>query len=161
NISENKTNISQENKENDIETDEKTNIRSSVHQYFTLNKKIKKYKCNYCSQKYKIPEDKSTSTLKRHLEKKYKNIITTEKIIGAIDKFVKKEELDATLEISASFYQTLSYTISIYNYLLDLIEKFLKKESYSNKIINAINKAKLKLQKYYPTTNGLVYIIST
>ncbi|CAG8714920.1 27397_t:CDS:2, partial [Dentiscutata erythropus] len=61
---------------------------------------------------------------------------------------------DATLEISASTYPTLSYTIPIYNYLLDLIEKFLKEDSYSNDIINAINKAKLKLQKYYPTTNG-------
>ncbi|CAG8821137.1 13207_t:CDS:1, partial [Cetraspora pellucida] len=68
---------------------------------------------------------------------------------------------DATLEISASFYPTFSYTISIYNYLLDLIKKFLEKESYSNEIINAINKVKLKLQKYYPTTNRLIYIIST
>ncbi|CAG8577178.1 1513_t:CDS:1, partial [Cetraspora pellucida] len=50
---------------------------------------------------------------------------------------------DATLEISASFYPTLSYTIPIYNYLLDLIEKFLEKESYSNEIINAINKENL------------------
>ncbi|KAF0534278.1 zinc finger bed domain-containing protein ricesleeper 2-like [Gigaspora margarita] len=65
---------------------------------------------------------------------------------------------DATLEISASSYPTLSYTIPIYNYLIDLIEKFLKEESYSNDIINAIDKAKLKLQKYYPTTNGLAYI---
>ncbi|CAG8767169.1 10953_t:CDS:1, partial [Racocetra fulgida] len=61
----------------------------------------------------------------------------------------------ATLEISASSYPTLSYTISIYNYLLDLIEKFLKEETYSNKIINAINKPKQKLQKYYLTANGL------
>ncbi|CAG8834528.1 13530_t:CDS:1, partial [Cetraspora pellucida] len=68
---------------------------------------------------------------------------------------------DAILKISASFYLTLSYTILIYNYLLDLIEKFLEKESYSNKINNVINKAKLKLQKYYSTTNRLVYIIST
>ncbi|CAG8526270.1 27760_t:CDS:2, partial [Gigaspora margarita] len=67
---------------------------------------------------------------------------------------------DATLEISASSYPTLSCTIPIYNYLLDLIENFLKEDSYSNDIINAINKAKLKLQKYYPTTNGLAYIIS-
>ncbi|CAG8854997.1 5044_t:CDS:1, partial [Gigaspora margarita] len=43
--------------------------------------------------KYKIPKDKSTSTLKRHLEKKHKNIVTNETITGAIDKFVKKEEL--------------------------------------------------------------------
>ncbi|CAG8660793.1 11206_t:CDS:2, partial [Cetraspora pellucida] len=93
NISENETNISQENEENNIETDDKSNFRSIVHQHFTLDKKIKKYKCNYCSRKYKIPEDKSTSTLKRHLEKKHKNIMTTEKIIGAMDKFVKKEEL--------------------------------------------------------------------
>ncbi|CAG8852402.1 43355_t:CDS:2, partial [Gigaspora margarita] len=58
----------------------------------------------------------------------------------------------------ASSYPTLSYTIPIYNYLIDLIEKFLKEESYSSDIINAIDKAKLKLQKYYPTTNGLAYI---
>ncbi|CAG8750662.1 7974_t:CDS:2, partial [Dentiscutata heterogama] len=43
---------------------------------------------------------------------------------------------DATLEISALTYPTLSYTISIYNYLLDLIKKFLNEDSYSNDIIN-------------------------
>ncbi|CAG8709377.1 73_t:CDS:1, partial [Gigaspora margarita] len=65
---------------------------------------------------------------------------------------------DTTLEISASSYLALSYTILIYNYLIDLIEKFLKEKSYSSDIINAIDKAKLKLQKYYSTTNGLAYI---
>ena len=42
-----------------------------------------------------------------------------------------------------------------------MIKKFLNKNSYSNDIISAINKAKNKLNKYFPTTNGLVYIIST
>ncbi|CAG8564954.1 10563_t:CDS:2 [Scutellospora calospora] len=42
-----------------------------------------------------------------------------------------------------------------------MIEKFLNKNSYSNDIISAINKAKNKLNKYFSTTNGLVYIIST
>ncbi|CAG8446515.1 17984_t:CDS:2 [Dentiscutata erythropus] len=94
NISENEANISQANEENvDMDTDDKSNFKSIVHQHFTLDKKIKKYKCNYCSSKYKIPKDKSTSALKRHLEKKHKNMITNEKITGAMDKFVKKEEL--------------------------------------------------------------------
>jgi hypothetical protein len=42
-----------------------------------------------------------------------------------------------------------------------MIEKFLNKDSYSNDIITAISKAKNKLHKYFPTTNGLGYIIST
>ena len=42
-----------------------------------------------------------------------------------------------------------------------MIEKFFDKNSYSNYIISAINKAKNKLNKYFPTTNGFVYIIST
>ncbi|CAG8853859.1 42006_t:CDS:1, partial [Gigaspora margarita] len=47
--SENETNTSQANEENaDIETDDKSTFRSFVHQHFTLNKKIKKYQCNYC-----------------------------------------------------------------------------------------------------------------
>ncbi|CAG8756729.1 11229_t:CDS:1, partial [Dentiscutata heterogama] len=43
--------------------------------------------------KYKIPKDKSTFALKRHLKKKYNNMITNKKITGAMNKFVKKEEL--------------------------------------------------------------------
>ncbi|CAG8650292.1 16768_t:CDS:1, partial [Dentiscutata heterogama] len=49
NISENETNTSQANEENaDIDTDDKSTFRSIVYQHFTLDKKIKKYKCNYC-----------------------------------------------------------------------------------------------------------------
>ncbi|CAG8848217.1 17511_t:CDS:2, partial [Gigaspora margarita] len=66
----------------------------------------------------------------------------------------------ATLEISASNYPTLNYSIPIYNYLLNMIENFLNEDSYSSDIITAISKAKNKLYKYFPTTNGLVYIIS-
>ncbi|CAG8846641.1 10513_t:CDS:2, partial [Gigaspora margarita] len=50
------------------------------------------------SQANKENADGSTSSLKRHLEKQHKNIITNEKITGAMDKFVKKEELLFTQE---------------------------------------------------------------
>jgi aspartate carbamoyltransferase regulatory subunit len=44
------------------------NPRSIVHNYFTLDKKNNKYKCNHCDKTYQAPKDRSISTLKKHLQ---------------------------------------------------------------------------------------------
>lgn len=51
--------------------------------------------------------------------------------------------------------------IPTYSYLLDIIEDFINDFSKSFNIKNAAIKAKRKLEEYYPTTDGLVYIIGT
>ncbi|CAG8821966.1 17647_t:CDS:2, partial [Gigaspora rosea] len=74
------------NEENaNTKTDNKKKLKSIVHNHFTIDQQAKKYKCNYCSQTYKISKDKSTSVLKRHLEKNHKKLIAKEKTIGALD----------------------------------------------------------------------------
>ena len=55
---------------------------------------------------------------------------------------------------------TLNQTVPIYNYLIDIIEDFID-TAPSNNIIEAANNAKTKLKQYYPSSDGLVYIIST
>lgn len=55
---------------------------------------------------------------------------------------------------------TLSQTIPIYNYLIDKIEDFIDQE-VSLDLENAAKSAKEKLLKYYPSSDGLVYIIAT
>ena len=62
--------------------------------------------------------------------------------------------------MSTSQYPTLGQSVPIYNYLIDIIDDFLEKP-WSNDIIQAANKAKEKLQQYYPTSDGLVYVIET
>jgi hypothetical protein len=56
---------------------------------------------------------------------------------------------------------TLGQTVPIYNYLIDNIEDFLEETTRSDDIINAANNAKNKLQQYYPSSDGLVYVIAT
>lgn len=65
--------------------------------------------------------------------------------------------------MSNAQFPTLGQSVPIYNYLIDMIEDFLEKEanSTSQDIINAVNNAKDKLQKYYPSSDGLVYVIAT
>ncbi|CAB5363041.1 unnamed protein product [Rhizophagus irregularis] len=69
----------------------------------------------------------------------------------------------ATLEMSSSYFPTLGQTVPIYNYLIDKIEDFLDEETdtKSEDVVNAANNAKNKLQQYYPSSDGLVYIIAT
>ncbi|GBC26953.2 zinc finger BED domain-containing protein RICESLEEPER 2-like [Rhizophagus irregularis DAOM 181602=DAOM 197198] len=69
----------------------------------------------------------------------------------------------ATLEMSSSYFPTLGQTVPIYNYLIDKIEDFLDKETdtKSEDVVNATNNAKNKLQQYYLSSDGLVYIIAT
>jgi len=57
---------------------------------------------------------------------------------------------------------TLGQTVPVYNYLIDNIEDFLDEiHTKSEDVINAANSAKNKLQQYYPSSDGLVYVIST
>lgn len=64
--------------------------------------------------------------------------------------------------MSSAQFPTLGQSVPVYNYLIDMIEDFEEKvDSTSEDIINAINNAKNKLQKYYPSSDGLVYVIAT
>ena len=65
--------------------------------------------------------------------------------------------------MSNAKFPTLGQSVPIYNYLIDMIEDFLEEKvnSTSEDIINAVNNAKNKLQKYYPSSDGLVYVIAT
>lgn len=64
--------------------------------------------------------------------------------------------------MSNAQFPTLGQSVPVYNYLIDMIEDFEEKvDSTSEDIINAINNAKNKLQKYYPSSDGLVYVIAT
>nr|CAG8461740.1 12919_t:CDS:2 [Entrophospora candida] len=67
----------------------------------------------------------------------------------------------ATLEMSKSSYPTLGSSVPVYNYLIDNIEDFLDEKQHLNDIVTAANRAKDKIQKYYPTLDGLVYVIVT
>ncbi|CAB4410083.1 unnamed protein product [Rhizophagus irregularis] len=67
----------------------------------------------------------------------------------------------ATIEMSSEKSPTLGQTVPIYNYLIDNIEDFLEEATRSDDIINAANNAKNKLQQYYPSSDGLVYVIAT
>jgi hypothetical protein len=63
--------------------------------------------------------------------------------------------------MSEANHPTLCQTIPIYNYLIDIIEDFIDQKNPSEDVVVAANSAKDKLLQYYPTSDGLVYIIST
>jgi hypothetical protein len=64
--------------------------------------------------------------------------------------------------MSFAQFPTLGQSVPIYNYLIDKIEDFVDDENTkSHDVIYAANKAKDKLQQYYPSSDGLVYIIAT
>ncbi|CAJ0862930.1 14314_t:CDS:2, partial [Entrophospora sp. SA101] len=62
--------------------------------------------------------------------------------------------------LSDFYIPTLGRSVPIYNYLIDLIEDFLELQ-HPEDICSAAEKAKDKLQKFYPTSDGLVYIVAT
>ncbi|CAG8848982.1 30010_t:CDS:2, partial [Gigaspora margarita] len=72
------------------ETDNKNKLKSIVHNHFTLDQQAKKYKS----------KDKSTSALKRHLERNHKRLIAKEKIIGALDKLNNEAKIPSADTIS-------------------------------------------------------------
>jgi len=51
--------------------------------------------------------------------------------------------------------------VPIYSYILDIIDEFLGNSSNSSDLKNAARQAKTKLEQYYPTADGLVYVIGT
>lgn len=63
--------------------------------------------------------------------------------------------------MSVAYHPTLNQTVPIYNYLIDAIEDFIDEQNPSQNVISAANNAKSKLLQYYPSSDGLVYIIST
>ncbi len=64
--------------------------------------------------------------------------------------------------MSFAQFPTLGQSVPVYNYLIDKIEDFLDEENTkSSDVVNAAKKAKDKLQQYYPSSDGLVYVIAT
>jgi len=63
--------------------------------------------------------------------------------------------------MSIEKHPTIGMAVPTYSYLLDIIDGFIDDSSKSPNIKNAALKAKRKLEEYYPTTDGLVYIIGT
>lgn len=63
--------------------------------------------------------------------------------------------------MSVAYQPTLNQTVPVYNYLIDVIEDFIDEHKPSENVILAANNAKAKLLQYYPSSDGLVYIIST
>ncbi|GBC27451.2 zinc finger BED domain-containing protein RICESLEEPER 2-like [Rhizophagus irregularis DAOM 181602=DAOM 197198] len=63
--------------------------------------------------------------------------------------------------ITGQLYPTLAFTIPAYNYLLDKIEDIIDNNNIRIEIKNAATAAKKKIEEYYPTTGGHIYIIAT
>jgi hypothetical protein len=63
--------------------------------------------------------------------------------------------------MSISKFPTLGQTVPIYNFLFDNIEEYQKNKNLPVDINDAISNALQKLDDYYPTSDGLVYIIAT
>ncbi|CAB4431899.1 unnamed protein product [Rhizophagus irregularis] len=63
--------------------------------------------------------------------------------------------------ITGQLYPTLAFTIPAYNYLLDKIEDIIDNNNIRIEIKNAATAAKNKIEEYYPTTGGHIYIIAT
>jgi hypothetical protein len=64
--------------------------------------------------------------------------------------------------MSFASFPTLGQSVPIYNFLIDKIKDFLEESNtISDDIIYAAGKAKDKLQQYYPSSDGLVYVIAT
>ena len=62
--------------------------------------------------------------------------------------------------MSCAQFPTLGQSVPIYNYLIDNIEDFLEESTRSEDVVNVANNAKEKLQYYYPSSDGLVYVIA-
>ena len=63
--------------------------------------------------------------------------------------------------MSTAKLPTLGQTIPVYDYLFETITEFQKKNNLSSGIDKATNFALRKLEDYYSTSDGLVYIIAT
>jgi hypothetical protein len=63
--------------------------------------------------------------------------------------------------MSIEKHPTIGMAVPTYSYLIDILEDFIDDPLKSFNIKNGVIKAKKKLEEYYPTTDGLVYIIGT
>jgi hypothetical protein len=63
--------------------------------------------------------------------------------------------------MSTTKLPTLSQTVPVYDYLFETIKEFQIKNNLSSGIDEATNFALQKLEDYYSTSDGLVYIIAT
>jgi hypothetical protein len=63
--------------------------------------------------------------------------------------------------MSSAKFPTLNQTIPVYNYLFENITEFQKSNNLSPIVNEATNCALQKLEEYYLTADGLVYIIAT
>lgn len=63
--------------------------------------------------------------------------------------------------MSIAKYPTIGMAVPTYSYLLDIIDDFLEDRTKSNEVKHAARQAKDKLQVYYPTADGLVYVVGT
>jgi hypothetical protein len=63
--------------------------------------------------------------------------------------------------MSIGNYPTIGMAVPTYSYLLDIIDDFLADSSNPSDLKNAARQAKTKLEEYYPTADGLVYVIGT
>jgi hypothetical protein len=68
---------------------------------------------------------------------------------------------EATEMISTEQSPTLSSTSSIYQVLCDHLQESLNCQSDNDWYVVAIKAGQAKLHKYYPTSDGLAYIVST
>ncbi|CAG8828939.1 5051_t:CDS:1, partial [Cetraspora pellucida] len=58
-------------------------------------------------------------------------------------------------------YPTITFSVAIYNYLLNKLEDIIDDIIEEPTIQNAANAAKLKILKYYPYTDRHIYTIAT
>jgi len=63
--------------------------------------------------------------------------------------------------ITGQLYPTLSYSVPVYNYLLDKIEDEIAKRTTRPYIKAAAKAAEAKIKDYYPSTDGRVFTIAT
>jgi hypothetical protein len=68
---------------------------------------------------------------------------------------------EATDELCASAYPTLTTTIPIYDCILDKIKAFADTHSESRALVEAAEAAKKKLETYYTKSNAAVYPVAT
>jgi len=61
----------------------------------------------------------------------------------------------------AQLYPILSYSIPVYNYLLDKIEDTIDDITIKYEIKEVVEVAKNKIKEYYPYTNKNAYVIAT
>ncbi|CAG8619526.1 7114_t:CDS:2, partial [Diversispora eburnea] len=106
--------------------------------------KENRYYCDHYIKSYKAAKDNSTSTLRGHIAYEHKQLNSEISTSGPLDKFVKSKT-----------------ALAFYNYLFDNIEEFQQKNELSTDMNDAINVSIQKLNDYYPTSDGLVYIVAT